>query len=177
MHALDFRDMKVSIAYRSYEQQKHQFDVYVYNERYYYSSNYEKNGKWFSDEAYAVLGKSYLEEKYISKGKTSLSADDAKRVAMSYSAYPGTGDHQTGLALDLYLPGHSGIKFAETDEYKWLVENAHKFGFIFRYPEDKVNITGYNFEPVHLRFVGQFHASLIYESGLSLEEYVAKYID
>ena len=177
MHALGFRDMKVSIAYRSYEQQKHQFDVYVYNERYYYSSNYEKNGKWFSDEAYAVLGKSYLEEKYISKGKTSLSADDAKRVAMSYSAYPGTGDHQTGLALDLYLPGHSGIKFAETDEYKWLVENAHKFGFIFRYPEDKVNITGYNFEPVHLRFVGQFHASLIYESGLSLEEYVAKYID
>ena len=177
MHTLGFRDMKVSIAYRSYEQQKHQFDVYTYNERYYYRTNYEKTGKWFSDEAYKVLGKEYLETKYISQGKTSLSADDAKRVAMSYSAYPGTGDHQTGLALDLYLPGYSGAKFAESDEYKWLVENAHKFGFIFRYPKEKENITGYTFEPYHLRFVGQYHAAIIRETGLSLEEYVAKYID
>lgn len=177
MHTLGFRDMKVGVAYRSYEQQKYQFEVYTYNERYYYRSHYETEGKWFSDTAYAVLGKTYLEEKYISQGKTTLSADDAKRVAMSYSAYPGTGDHQTGLALDLYLPGYSGQKFAETDEYKWLLENAHKFGFIFRYPEDKENITGYSFEPYHLRFVGQYHAALIYETGLSLEEYAAKYID
>lgn len=177
MHTLGFRDMKVSVAYRSFEQQAKQFEIYTYNERYYYRSHYEKEGKWFSDEAYAVLGKSYLQEKYISKGKTSLSADDAKRVAMSYSAYPGTGDHQTGLALDLYLPGYSGQAFAETEEYAWLLENAHKFGFIFRYPEEKENITGYSFEPYHLRFVGQYHAALIYETGLSLEEYVAKYID
>ena len=81
------------------------------------------------------------------------------------------------LALDLYLPGYSGAKFAESDEYKWLVENAHKFGFIFRYPENKVNITGYSFEPVHLRFVGQYHAALIFETGLALEEYVSKYIN
>lgn len=177
MYTLGFREMKVSIAYRSYEQQKYQFEVYTYNERYYYRSHYETEGKWFSDEAYAVLGKTYLEEKYISQGKTSLSAEDAKRVAMSYSAYPGTGDHQTGLALDLYLPGYTGQKFAESEEYTWLLENAHKFGFIFRYPEDKENITGYSFEPQHLRFVGQYHAALIYETGLSLEEYVAKYID
>ena len=177
MYTLGFQDMKVSIAYRTFEQQQYQFDVYTYNERYYYRSHYESEGKWFSDEAYAVLGKSYLEEKYISQGKTSLSADDAKRVAMSYSAYPGTGDHQTGLAFDLYLPGYSGSKFAESDEYKWLVENAHKFGFIFRYPEGKENITGYAFEPVHLRFVGQYHASIIYETKLSLEEYVSKYIN
>ncbi len=177
MHTLGMRDMKVSVAYRTYEQQKKQFDTYTYNERYYYRSHYETEGKWFSDTAYAVLGKAYLEEKYISKGKTSLSADDAKRVAMSYSAYPGTGDHQTGLALDLYLPGFSGQKFVESDEYKWLCENAHKFGFIFRYPKEKENITGYAFEPYHLRFVGQYHAALIFETGLSLEEYVAKYID
>lgn len=177
MHTLGFRDMKVSVAYRTYEQQEYQFDVYTYNERYYYRSHYETEGKWFSDEAYAVLGKAYLEEKYISQGKTSLSADDAKRVAMSYSAYPGTSDHQTGLAFDLYLSGWSGGKFAETDEYKWLCDNAHKFGFIFRYPKEKENITGYSFEPYHLRFVGQYHAALIKETGLSLEEYIAKYID
>lgn len=177
MHTLGFRDMKVSVAYRSFEQQENQFNIYTYNERYYYRSHYESEGKWFSDEAYAVLGKAYLEEKYISQGKTSLSADDAKRVAMSYSAYPGTGDHQTGLSFDLYLSGWSGGKFVETDEYKWLCDNAHKFGFIFRYPNDKENITGYSFEPYHLRFVGQYHAAIIYESGLSLEEYVAKYIN
>ncbi len=177
MHTLGFRDMKVSVAYRSFEQQENQFNIYTYNERYYYRSHYESEGKWFSDEAYAVLGKAYLEEKYISQGKTSLSADDAKRVAMSYSAYPGTGDHQTGLSFDLYLSGWSGGKFVETDEYKWLCDNAHKFGFIFRYPKDKENITGYSFEPYHLRFVGQYHAAIIYESGLSLEEYVAKYIN
>ena len=177
MHTLGFRDMKISVAYRSFEQQEKQFNTYTYNERYYYRSHYESEGKWFSDQAYAVLGKSYLQEKYISKGKTSLSADDAKRVAMSYSAYPGTGDHQTGLGLDLYLPGYSGQKFAETEEYAWLLENAHKFGFIFRYTEEKENITGYSPEPYHLRFVGQYHAALIYETGLSLEEYVSKYID
>ncbi len=177
MHTLGYRDMKVGIAYRSYEQQEYQFSVYTYNERYYYRSNYETTGKWFSDEAYAVLGKSYLEEKYISKNKTSLSADDAKRVAMSYSAYPGTGDHQTGLAFDLYLNGYSGTKFAESDEYKWLLDNAHKFGFIFRYPEDKENITGYAFEPQHLRFVGQYHAAIIHDSGLALDEYIDKYLN
>lgn len=177
MHTLGFRDMKVGIAYRSYEQQEKQFNIYVGNERLYHKYNYATTGKWFSDEAYAVLGKSYLQERYISQGKTALSLDDAKRVAMSYSAYPGTGDHQTGLAFDLYLPGYAGAKFAESDEYKWLVENAHKFGFIFRYPENKENITGYSFEPVHLRFVGQYHAAIIYETGLSLEEYVSKYIN
>ncbi len=177
MYTLGFKDMKVHVAYRTYEQQKKQFDTYVYNERYYYRSHYESEGKWFSDTAYTVLGKTYLEEKYISQNKTSLSADDARRVAMSYSAYPGTSDHQSGLAFDLYLSGYSGKKFAESDEYKWLAENAHKFGFIFRYPEGKENVTGYSFEPYHLRFVGQYHAAIIYESGLSLDEYIDKYLN
>jgi len=177
MHTLGFSDMKVSVAYRSYEQQEKQFNIYVGNERLYHRYNYETEGKWFSDTAFEVLGKAYLEEKYISQGITALTYDDAKRVAMSYSAYPGTSDHQTGLSFDLYLPGFSGQKFVESDEYKWLCENAHKFGFIFRYPEKKENITGYSFEPYHLRFVGQYHAALIYETGLTLEEYVAKYID
>ena len=96
---------------------------------------------------------------------------------MSYSAYPGTSDHQSGLGFDLSLAGYGGQKFAQSDEYKWLVENAHKFGFIFRYPEGKENITGYSFEPYHLRFVGQYHAAIIHETGLTLDEYVAKYIN
>lgn len=177
MHTLGFKDLKVNIAYRNYQTQKTQFEIYTFDERYYYHYNYEKTGKWFSDTAYKVLGKTYLETKYISQNKTTLSADDAKRVAMSYSAYPGTSDHQSGLGFDLSLAGYGGQKFAQSDEYKWLVENAHKFGFIFRYPEGKENITGYSFEPYHLRFVGQYHAAIIHETGLTLDEYVAKYIN
>lgn len=177
MHELGFRELRVRTAYRSYEAQKKQFDIYVGNESLYYIYNYETTGKYFSDAAYAVLGKSYLEEKYISKGKTTLSYDDAVRVAMSYSTYPGTSDHQTGLGFDLTLAAYSTVPFSETPEYLWLVENAHKFGFIFRYPEGKENITGFEFEPQHLRFVGQYYAAVIYESGLSLDEYVDKYLN
>ncbi|MGM9642293.1 MAG: D-alanyl-D-alanine carboxypeptidase family protein [Eubacteriales bacterium] len=177
MHELGFRELRVRTAYRSYEAQKKQFEIYVGNESLYYIYNYETTGKWFSDTAYAVLGKSYLEEKYISKGKTTLSYDDAVRVAMSYSAYPGTSDHQTGLGFDLTLAEYSTTPFVKTPEYLWLVENAHKFGFVFRYPEGKENITGFDFEPQHLRFIGQYYAAIIHESGLSLDEYVDKYMN
>ena len=64
--------------------------------------------------------------------------------------------------------------FAETAEYKWLKDNAHKFGFILRYPEDKTDITGYAYESWHYRFVGIDAATDIYESGLTLEEYLGK---
>jgi len=62
--------------------------------------------------------------------------------------------------------------FATYPVYKWLRENAHKFGFILRFPEDKVDITGYSYEPWHYRFVGQRAAAEIYLSGECLEEYL-----
>ena len=64
-------------------------------------------------------------------------------------------------------------RFAEKDAYKWLIENAHKFGFILRFPEDKEEITGYSFEPWHYRFVGRYHAAEMYRLGMCREEYVA----
>ena len=60
-----------------------------------------------------------------------------------------------------------------TNEYKFLLNNAYKYGFIIRYPDDKMHITGYLFEPWHLRFVGIEHAKRIYENNLTLEEYLS----
>lgn len=173
MYAAGYTDVVVTMAYRSYETQEKQFNIYVYNERYYYRTNFETTGKWFSDAAYATLGESYIKEKYVSKGKTVLTKEDAERVVKSYSAAPGTGDHQTGFSCDMHNLSSTSVKFENEEAYAWLLENAHKFGFILRYPKDKEKITGMSFEPYHWRFVGQYHAAVMHENGLCLEEYVA----
>lgn len=177
LYTAGYRNVTVTTAYRKYETQKFQFENFRFSEIYYYNYNYAQTGKWFSDEAYEVLGSSYINDVYISKNKTQLSIADAERVVRSYCAYPGTSDHQTALGVNLYLPTSSGEAFSESEVYTWLVDNAHKFGFILRYPDGKESITGYPFEPSHLRFVGQYHAARIHSSGLTLEEYVAKYIE
>ena len=66
--------------------------------------------------------------------------------------------------------------FPETESYKWLKENAHKYGFIQRYPEDKVDITGYNFESWHYRYVGVEAATYIYENNITFDEYYAYFV-
>lgn len=89
-------------------------------------------------------------------------------TASTLSARPGTSEHQTGLALDITSCENS---YANTDEAKWLAENCYDYGFIIRYPKDKVNITGYIYEPWHIRYVGVNAAKLIKDSGLCLEEF------
>lgn len=95
--------------------------------------------------------------------------------ASRFSARPGQSEHQTGLTIDVY---HAQItngleeSFAETPEGMWVAENAHKYGFIIRYPQGKEDITGYTFEPWHLRYVGTTVAQQLYETGLTLEEYM-----
>lgn len=105
-------------------------------------------------------------------------ARDGIDAASRYSARPGQSEHQTGLALD--IAAKSGVCtlstcFKDTDEGKWLNENAWKFGFILRYPEGKEEITGYMFEPWHFRYVGKKQAKKIVESGLTIEEYYGIY--
>jgi LAS superfamily LD-carboxypeptidase LdcB len=89
------------------------------------------------------------------------------------SARPGNSEHQTGLALDLNLIDNS---FKNTDAYKWLQQNSYKYGFILRYPEDKVSITGYNYEPWHYRYVGKDVALKIQSAAITFDEYYAYYI-
>ena len=93
--------------------------------------------------------------------------------ADNYSARPGSSEHQTGLAVDI-----SSTKgtFEYTPEFKWLQKHAHEYGYILRYPKDKEWITGYSYEPWHYRYVGSDVAKIIYDEGITYEEYFAKYI-
>lgn len=95
-------------------------------------------------------------------------AEDGRAAADTYSARPGHSEHQTGLAIDVNSLSYS---FANTAEGQWLAANAHRFGFIIRYPENKQSVTGYMYEPWHIRYLGKTLAQKVYESGLCLEEY------
>ncbi len=90
----------------------------------------------------------------------------------NYLAVPGHSEHQTGLSIDIGTK-YTGLTeyFKYTASYQFLINNAHNFGFILRYPAGKEAITGYAFEPWHFRYVGDI-AEAIYQSGLTLEEYI-----
>lgn len=94
---------------------------------------------------------------------------DGEALANTYSAKPGESEHQTGLAFDI---GSVERSFANTLEAKWIEENAHLYGFIVRYPKDKINITGYIYEPWHVRYLGEEIAKKVKERGLTLEEFL-----
>lgn len=90
------------------------------------------------------------------------------------SAKPGSSEHQTGLTIDISAAsvGNSLIQaFADTREGRWVEKNAHKYGYIIRYPQGKAKITGYHFEPWHIRYVGTTVATYLYKNKLTLEEY------
>ena len=97
-------------------------------------------------------------------------------LADTISARPGYSEHQTGLAVDIAAPdGACSLQacFADTPAGAWAAENAHRFGFILRYPAESAAVTGYAYEPWHLRFVGTDLANAIHDSGIStLEEYL-----
>ena len=94
--------------------------------------------------------------------------------AFKLVALPGASEHQTGLAIDFayYENGIYNDDVKESDkEAIWLKNNAWKYGFILRYPKGKENVTGYNFEPWHFRFVGLKLAKYLFKNDLTLEEY------
>jgi D-alanyl-D-alanine carboxypeptidase len=99
---------------------------------------------------------------------------DGYEKARTYSALPGTSEHETGLSID--VTGKDGTCAAEDcfgkkPEAKWVADNAHKFGYIIRYPQGKQAITGYKYEPWHIRYVGIPLATEIKQKGITLEEY------
>lgn len=111
---------------------------------------------------YNDLVKKYMREEGLSK---SFALEEAATVILPL----GTSEHNLGLAVDICCTEN---RFAKTKEYKWLVKNAHKYGFILRYTEEKSDITGVVDEPWHWRFVGTEYAKDIKNSGLCLEEYL-----
>lgn len=97
--------------------------------------------------------------------------------ADTLSARAGYSEHQTGLALDIVTYNVVMNNFEATDEFKWLQKNAYKYGFILRYPKDKKNITGYDYESWHYRYVGKDVAKTIHEKKITFDEYYAYYIE
>ena len=102
---------------------------------------------------------------------------DGQEAADTYSARAGYSEHQTGLAVDVYNLDLPYTSFEETLEFDWMQENAYKYGFILRFPKDKVNITGYQYESWHYRYVGKELAKFLYTNNLTLEEYYAKKVE
>ncbi len=98
----------------------------------------------------------------------------AREEAATVVAYPGTSEHQLGLALDLVDAKHVELDESQenTAAYQWLVKHCHEFGFIVRYPNGKTDITGIIYEPWHFRYVGVEAATYIMEQGICLEEYL-----
>ena len=103
-------------------------------------------------------------------------AKDGTSAADTYSARPGCSEHQTGLAIDLKNPDTPASRRLNDSDYEWLKNNAHRFGFIIRFPKDKEFITGYQEENWHIRYVGEEAAKIIYENKLTLEEYIDLYV-
>lgn len=98
-----------------------------------------------------------------------MSDAEVKKLAATISAYPGTSEHEVGLAVDFNSVEQS---FENTAEFQWLKTNAAEYGFILRYTKEKQDITGVIYEPWHYRYVGQKHAKKINELGYCLEEYI-----
>ena len=105
------------------------------------------------------------------------SVDKAREEAKTVVAYPGTSEHQLGLALDLVDARYVKLNESQEDTaaYKWLYEHCHEYGFIVRYPNGKTDITGIIYEPWHFRYVGVEAATFIMENNLTLEEYLLDY--
>ena len=155
MRACGIENVSITSGYRSYQRQKTLFEGYLATEK--------LNHPTWSDSK-------------------------IRDLVLSYSAEAGKSEHHTGLCVDLmtdemldlvnygsetdYSEYDKG--FAETEAFEWLQDNAHKFGFILRYPEDMTDITGYSYESWHYRFVGVAAATEIYEKGITLEEYLGK---
>lgn len=90
-------------------------------------------------------------------------------------ARPGTSEHQLGMAMDIAKRNSSSLSsaFGETAEGKWVYENCYRYGFIVRYMKGYEDVTGYSYEPWHIRYVGKAQAEAIYQSGVPMETYMS----
>ncbi|MED1563765.1 hypothetical protein AJ85_18280 [Alkalihalobacillus alcalophilus ATCC 27647 = CGMCC 1.3604] len=124
-------------------------------------------------ELFAISGyRSYERQEVLYDNALTNHGADQEVVAM-----PGQSEHQTGLAMDVSSRSNGfalSAAFEETDEGQWLAEHAHEYGFIIRYPKGKEEITGYDFEPWHLRYIGTEIAEILFENDWTLEEYLGE---
>ena len=157
-------------------------DILLVNKKYTLPSTYKPGVDKTAKEKFEQMRKSALKDNISLKIVSSYRSYNSQaaiynknvnlhgtRIANRFSAKPGQSEHQTGLAFDI---NQANREFVGTKEALWLQKNCYKFGFIIRYPRGKESITGYVYEPWHVRYVGEKVAKEIYESGLCLEEYL-----
>lgn len=124
-----------------------------------------------------IINSSYRSYKYQNDLYNNYLKNNGEAQTDAYAARPGHSEHQTGLTIDVTTYGANGDNFDKTDEFKWLQNNAYKYGFILRYPKGKEYITGYSYESWHYRYVGYEAASIIHDSDITFDEYYAYYIE
>lgn len=138
---------------------------------------FEELSEAASKENYTVLAmSSYRSYQYQYNLYNRYVNTDGVEAADTYSARPGYSEHQTGLAVDVYNGKEDFTNFEKTKEYNWMQDNAYKFGFILRFPKDKVLETGYQYESWHYRYVGKEIAKYIHDNNLCFEEYYATHL-
>ena len=129
-------------------------------------------------EGYTIVGvsgyRSYSYQDNLYKKYVKI---DGIKEADTYSARAGHSEHQTGLAIDISNGNLPYTSFEETKEFNWMQKNAHKYGFILRYPENKEKITGYMYEAWHYRYVGENIAAYIKKHNITFDEYYAMFLN
>lgn len=127
-----------------------------------------------ADNISIKLSSGYRSEALQKQFYDSYVARDGQEAADTYSARPGTSEHQTGLSVDIIAAdGTCDLEtcFSETPEGQWLAAHAHEYGFTIRYPEGKQDITTYQYEPWHIRYVGTGLAQELYTTNFTMEEF------
>ena len=137
--------------------------------------NFENMAKQAGIEGFNIIAVStYRSYDYQKRLYNNYVNDKGVHYADLASARPGHSEHQTGLAVDIADMTFDYDNFEDTKEFNWVKDNAHKYGFILRYPKGKFHITGFKYEPWHYRYVGIDIATYIYENNITLEEYYSK---
>lgn len=169
---------KILQSEKSFADTSGEWNLILVDRNHYIPNNYQveltelSNGKKVDSRIYPELQQKIMDEKINEYEKQGYSAKEAKKRAEKYVAIPDTSEHQLGLSVDINADTD---KCSSEKVYQWLDENAYKYGFVKRYPEDKTDITGISNEPGHYRYVGTTVAKIMKEENLCLEEYLEKY--
>lgn len=169
---------KILQSEKSFADTSGEWNLILVDRNHYIPNNYQveltelSNGKKVDSRIYPELQQKIMDEKINEYEKQGYSAKEAKKRAEKYVAIPDTSEHQLGLSVDINADTD---KCSSEKVYQWLDENAYKYGFVKRYPEDKTDITGISNEPWHYRYVGTTVAKIMKEENLCLEEYLEKY--
>ena len=163
-------------------------DLMLVNKQFTLSADYEPDIVFYRDtdvpmgravvDAYGELS-DYVRNNMNDRlfvSSTYRSFDDQQRVydeeGSEIAALPGESEHQTGLAIDVYVKNFAGKGFIQSKVGMYVNKYCHEYGFIIRYPEGREDVTGFEYEPWHIRYVGHPHAEIIAEYDLTLEEYL-----